>query len=278
MDTTFSLNVDAAVQVKWQSLLDRLRGLESAIVAFSGGVDSSLLSVAAYQALGERMLAVTIKTPVETSGSMDLALSLASQFHFPHRVVEYDDLNNPNFRSNPADRCYHCKKMNFRTINQIARKEGYRYVMEGTNADDVSDYRPGRKAAEELQVLTPLLEIGLKKPEIRMLAKALGLSNWDRPSSPCLASRFPYGTAITRTGLDQVARGEAYLQDLGFKIVRVRYGGASVRLEVDPAEIQRLLELRSEVVVFFKSLGFKYVLVDLEGYRQGSLNEVLTVK
>ncbi len=278
MDTTLSLNVEPAVQARWQSLLEVLRGLESAIVAFSGGVDSGLLAVAAHQVLGERMLAVTIKTPVETAGSMEAALAVASQFGFPHRVIEYDDLNNPEFRNNPADRCYHCKKMTFGSIRKLAREEGYQAVMEGTNADDVSDYRPGRKAAEELQVLTPLLQVGMKKPEIRALAKALGMSTWDRPSSPCLASRFPYGTPITRSGLDQVARGEDYLQQHGFQIVRVRYGGVSVRLEVAPIEIPRLLEMRAEVVTFFKGLGFKYVLVDLEGYRQGSLNEVLAIR
>ena len=270
-----NLAVEPAVYAKWQALLDLLKGLQSAVVAFSGGVDSGLLSVAAHQALGDRMLSVTIKTPVEIAESMEVAGALAAQFHFPHLFLEYDDLDNPQFRSNPPDRCYHCKMMNFSAIQKLASERGLEYVIEGTNADDVSDYRPGRKAAEELEVLTPLLQVGLKKPEIRALAKALGMPNWDRPSSPCLASRFPYGTTITRPGLDKVARGEAYLQGLGFRIVRVRFGGASVRIEVDPAEIQRLINLRSEVVAYFKGLGFKYVLVDLEGYRQGSLNEVL---
>jgi uncharacterized protein len=190
-------------------------------------------------------------------------------------MIEHNDLENPQFASNPADRCYHCKKMNFGIIQHLARQSGFKYIAEGTNADDVSDYRPGRKAAEELQILTPLLQVGLKKPEIRALARSLGMANWDRPSSPCLASRFPYGTSITRPGLEKVARGEEYMQSQGFKIVRVRYGGASARIEVDPQEIPRLLGMRSEVVAYFKGLGFKYVLVDLEGYRQGSLNEVL---
>jgi uncharacterized protein len=271
------LEVEPAVYAKWQALLDLLKGLQSAVVAFSGGVDSGLLSVAAYQALGDRMLSVTIKSPVEISETMEVARKLAAQFNFPHQFVESDELENPQFRSNPADRCYHCKMMTFSELQKMASEKGLAYVVEGTNADDVSDYRPGRKASEELEVLTPLLQVGLKKPEIRMLAKALGMANWDMPSSPCLASRFPYGTAITRPGLDKVARGEAYLHGLGVRSVRVRFGGASVRIEVEPAEIQRLIGLRSEVLPFFKGLGFKYVQVDLEGYRQGSLNEVLTL-
>ena len=275
MTSSSKLEVSANAQTHWETLLENLTSLESVVVGFSGGVDSGLLSVAAHEALGERMLAVTIKTPVETLGTIEIAEKLAEQFHFNHQIVEFDDLNDQKFVSNPVDRCYHCKRMDFGIIWKIARQRNYRHVLDGSNADDISDYRPGRKAALELEVLSPLLEAGLKKPEIRELARALGMANWNRPSSPCLASRFPYGTKITREGLQQVAAGEAYLYELGFQVVRVRYGGVSTRIEVAPQEIDRLLANRESVVSFFKSLGFKYVLIDLEGYRQGSLNEVL---
>jgi pyridinium-3,5-biscarboxylic acid mononucleotide sulfurtransferase len=277
MVTTSKLEVPEALQSKWETLLTQLAQLGSAVVGFSGGVDSSLLSVAAYQALGDKMLAVTIKTPVETSGTMDVAASLARQFHFPHKVIEFNDLADEKFVSNPADRCYHCKKMDFGIIWKEARQANFKHVLDGSNADDVTDYRPGRKAAEELEVLSPLLQAGFKKDDIRQIAKALGMANWDRPSSPCLASRFPYGTRITQEGLEKVAAGEEFLHQQGFRVVRVRYGGANVRLEVSPQEISRLIDQREDVVKFFKGLGFKYVLIDLEGYRQGSLNEVLPV-
>jgi uncharacterized protein len=275
MVTTSTLEVPAALQFRWEALLERLSRLESAVVGFSGGVDSGLLSVASYLALGERMLAVTIRTPVETSGTMDVAAALARQFHFPHKVIEFNDLADEKFVSNPPDRCYHCKKMDFGIIWKEARQAHFKHVLDGSNADDVTDYRPGRKAAEELEVLSPLLEAGFKKDDIRQIAKALGMVNWDRPSSPCLASRFPYGTRITREGLEKVEAGENFLHQQGYRVVRVRFGGASVRLEVSPVEISRLVNQRDDVVKFFKALGFKYVLIDLEGYRQGSLNEVL---
>ena len=256
-------------------MLEQLSGLESAVVGFSGGVDSGLLSVAAFQALGDQMLAVTIRTPVETTGTMEVAAALARQFQFPHKVIEFNDLADEKFVSNPPDRCYHCKKMDFGIIWKEARQAHFKHVLDGSNADDVTDYRPGRKAAEELEVLSPLLEAGFKKDDIRQMAKALGMVNWDRPSSPCLASRFPYGTRITREGLEKVEAGEDFLHRQGYRVVRVRFGGASVRLEVSPHEISRLIDQRDDVVKFFKGLGFKYVLIDLEGYRQGSLNEVL---
>lgn len=278
IETLPVLKLESIIMVKWEKLLERLSSMNSALVAFSGGVDSGLLSVAAYHVLNNRMLAITIKTPVEIKGSMDIAQNLARQFGFPHRVLEYNDLDNADFIANRPDRCYVCKQMDFKMLWDMAHQGSFDYLIEGSNADDISDYRPGRKAAEEWKVTSPLLEVGLKKPEIRAIAKGLGMVNWDRPSSPCLASRFPYGTKLTREGLEKVAAGEAHLQQLGFRVVRVRFGGAIVRLEVDPQEIDRLVSLRTQIVPYFKQLGFKYVLIDLEGYRQGSLNEVLEKK
>lgn len=269
------LELSLETQSKWEALLSRLNKLQSVVVGFSGGVDSGLLSVAAYQALGNKMLAVTIKTPVETHGTIEIATALALQFHFPHQIIEFNDLDDIDFVSNHPDRCYHCKQIDFGIIKKIAQEGHYQYVLDGTNSDDLSDYRPGRKAAEELQVLSPLQDLGLKKSHIREIGKALQMVNWDRPSSPCLASRFPYGIKITREGLEKVAAGEEFLQNKGFRIVRVRYGGSMVRIEVAPNEIDHLIQIRPELVTFFKELGIKYVVADLEGYRQGSLNEVL---
>ena len=260
---------------KWQSLVDSLAGLESAVVAYSGGVDSSFLSYAAYLALGERMLAITIHTPQESDDTLDFASSFARQAGFKHLVVEHDSLENPNIRSNPADRCYFCKQVMLGLVRKYAVQNGYKAVLEGQNADDQLDYRPGRKAVLENGAISPLAQAGFSKAQIRQLARALGLPIWDRPSSPCLASRVPYGTPITRQALQQIAQGEAFLHARGFLAVRVRYHTDLARIEVTPDQIEQLVALRGEVVAYFKQIGFHYVALDLQGYRQGSLNEVL---
>ena len=267
--------LDRELKNDWDSLVDRFRQIGPAAVAFSGGVDSGLLCAAAYRALGSRMLAVTVSSPVESLGDVSSARVLASQVGFALRVVDYDDLNNPKFVENPPDRCYHCKLARFTTLLSMAAAEGYPCLVEGSNADDVQDYRPGRRAVAETGALSPLMELGLGKTRIRALARALGLAVWDRPSAPCLATRFPYGSEVTYTGLRQVADGEKFLLEMGFNSVRVRHHGSLARLEVDPAEIERLVSQRLQVSEFFKGLGFIFVSVDLAGYRTGSLNEVL---
>jgi uncharacterized protein len=269
------LNFEPSLEEKWQVLVSRLQSLGSAVVAFSGGVDSSLLAVVAHLVLAPRMLAVTIRSQVETVGLMETASALALQFGFPHQFVDFDKLKNEAYTDNTPNRCYVCKSTDLSIINEIAQKAGIQHVLLGANADDLGDYRPGLRAAAELSVLSPLAEANLSKREIRILARQLGLGNWNHPSSPCLASRIPYGTRVTYEKLEQVAQGEAYLHALNFEIVRVRNTGPTAKIEVFPGEIERLINLRELVAGYFKQIGFKYVTVDLEGYRTGSLNEVL---
>lgn len=273
--TSLESALSPQLKPRWDALLAYFRELDSALVAFSGGVDSGLLCLATWRALGDKMLAVTVRSPVESPGDVESARGLAEQVGLPLRIVDHDDLSNPEFASNPPDRCYVCKLVRFQKLKQLAAEEGFAVLVEGSNADDTSDYRPGRKAVAETKTLSPLLELGFGKEEIRALAKAFGLPVWNRPSAPCLATRFPYGTPVTHEGLRQVAEGERFLHELDFRVVRVRHYGVLARIEVLAEEIERLASMREQVAARFKSLGFHYTAVDLTGYRQGSLNEVL---
>lgn len=273
--STIEQQLPLELRTRWEALLTRFCQMESVVVAFSGGVDSGLLAAAAWCALGSRMLAVTVRSPVESLGDVDSARILAEYVGFPLRILDYDDLSNPDFVANPPERCYICKLVRFRQLQQFTVREGFAALVEGSNADDLQDYRPGLRAITETGTLSPLQDLGFSKSEIRALAKALRLPVWNRPSAPCLATRFPYGSPITHEGLRQVADGERFLQELGFQNVRVRHHGQLARLEVAPDEIERLVAMREQVATYFKSLGFNYIAADLNGYRLGSLNEVL---
>lgn len=247
------------------------------LVAFSGGVDSSLVLAAARQALGERVLAVTACSPTYPDHEKDQAAAIAQRLGARHEFVDSDEFKDPSYRANPPNRCYYCKQELFRKLQAVAAREGLPAIVDGSNADDEGDFRPGRAAAKEFGVRSPLAELGFGKSLIRQMAKARGLPNWDRPACACLASRIPYGQEITPLRLRRVAQAEAALRDIGFRTVRVRDHGTLARIEIPRDEIDRTLRvgIHQRLIDACKQQGYVYVCLDLEGYRSGSMNEVL---
>jgi uncharacterized protein len=266
--------VTPALATKLERLKSDLAALPSALVAFSGGVDSSFLLRVAHDVLGERVTALTSVSPTNPEEDTALAVALARELGVRHVVIASNELEIPNYAANPIDRCYLCKDRLYEICTAEARTRGIAVILDGVNLDDLGDYRPGLRAAEEQGVRHPLVEAGLGKTELRTLSRMLGLTTWDKPASPCLSSRFPYGTAITREGLRTVAAAEDALRRLGFREVRVRFHGEMARIEVGVDELPRLAdgELRAAVVRDVRAAGFRHVTVDLEGFRSGSLN------
>lgn len=261
------------LQKKWDALLSVLSRLDNLAVAFSGGVDSGLLAAAAWKTLGGRMTAFMIHSSVEDDEALRAAQLTASEAGFPLEIVPFDDLELEEFKANPVDRCYFCKRRRFTTLLEIARERGFESIAEGSNADDNANYRPGSRAAAELKVLSPLEEAGLTKSDIRQLAKWQGLSIWDRPSAPCLATRFPYGVEITREGIERIADAERWLRGQGFRQIRVRDYGKMARIELDPVQISMAAARANEIDAYFAQLGYRHTALDLRGYRSGSLDE-----
>lgn len=267
--------MDPLLQEKKEKLYAILKELGGVVVGFSGGVDSTLLFAAAAEVLGERALAVTATSETYPERERCEAEAFAKRIG-RHRVVESEELDIPGFAENPKNRCYYCKSELFGKLRKIAEEEGLPHVVDGSNLDDRGDYRPGKQAASELNVRSPLDEAGFTKADIRALSQELDLPTWDKPSFACLSSRFPYGTSITREKVSQVGRAEESLRDLGLRTVRVRHHGDMARIELGPAEFEQVVNsLRDEAIRLVKTAGYNYVAVDLQGYRTGSMNEVL---
>lgn len=261
---------------KYNNLLAALKRLEHVAVAFSGGVDSSFLLAAAKDALGDKAVGITIDSPALPRYELEDAVAIAGLIGARHIIVHSPEIED-EVKLNPVNRCYFCKKVEFGAIIEKAKSLGIRYVLDGSNADDLMDYRPGMNAIKELQVLSPLLEAGLTKAEIRNFSKELNLPTWDKPAYACLFSRIPYGQEIRLEDLEKVEKGEKFFIDKGFRTIRVRCHGELARIEVAIGDRIRLLEepLASEITQTLKALGFKYVTLDIQGYRMGSFNETI---
>lgn len=275
-----ALGSNSALESKQAKLFDLLGEMRRVIVAYSGGTDSAYLAWAANQALGENAIAITADSAsIPTSHKRD-AEAFVREFGIRHEYVETHEFENPEYIRNDANRCFHCKDELFTVLEKFAAESGYSTIVYGVNRDDLGDYRPGQRAAKLHEVRAPLVDAGLTKSEIRDLSRRAGLPTWDRPAAACLSSRIPYGTPVTIGNIKTVEAGEEEIKALGFRQFRTRFHGEMVRIEIAPDELPRALnvDMARQLTAVFKGLGYKYVTLDLEGYRQGSLNEVLPLR
>ena len=266
--------------LKEQQLREIFRTLGSVVVAYSGGVDSSYVAYVANAELGPRAICITGQSASVPSYQQAEIDRVVNDFGFHHEVIQTEELDNPSYQANNSDRCYFCKDELYGKLEAIASSRGIEAIVDGSTTDDINDFRPGRQAAKQHAVRSPLIEVGMSKSEVRELSRRAGLPTWDKPASPCLSSRIAYGMTVTIERLSKVDRGEEILREFGFREFRVRHHDTLVRLEISPSEMDRVLqkEVIEQIAARFRELGFKYVTLDLEGFRSGSMNEVLPIR